>query len=38
MHKQQEISALQKDWAENTRWSGVKRGYTAQDVVRLRAA
>ena len=39
MHKQdQEISALQKDWAENPRWSGVKRGYSAQDVVRLRGS
>jgi isocitrate lyase len=39
MHKQdQEISALQKDWAENPRWNGVKRGYTAQDVVRLRGS
>jgi isocitrate lyase len=39
MHKQeQEISALQKDWAENPRWNGVKRGYTAQDVLRLRGS
>jgi isocitrate lyase len=39
MHKQdQEISALQKDWAENPRWSGLKRGYSAQDVARLRGS
>jgi isocitrate lyase len=39
MHKpQQEIAALEKDWAENPRWKGVKRGYSAQDVVRLRGS
>jgi isocitrate lyase len=27
---------LQKDWDTNPRWTGVKRGYTAADVVRLR--
>ena len=27
---------LKKDWAENPRWNGIKRGYTAEDVVRLR--
>lgn len=31
-----EIKALEKDWAENPRWKGVTRGYTAEDVVRLR--
>ena len=30
--------ALQKDWSENARWSGIKRGYTAEDVVRLRGS
>ena len=29
---------LKKDWAENPRWKGVKRGYTAEDVVRLRGS
>ena len=39
MHKQeQEIAALEKDWAENPRWKGVKRGYTARDVARLRGS
>jgi isocitrate lyase len=28
--------ALAKDWAENPRWKGIKRGYSADDVVRLR--
>lgn len=29
---------LQKDWNENPRWKGIKRGYTAEDVVRLRGS
>ncbi len=31
-----EAQRLKKDWNENPRWNGVKRGYTAEDVVRLR--
>ena len=27
-----------KDWAENPRWKGIKRGYSAEDVVRLRGS
>jgi len=27
---------LKLDWANNARWSGITRGYTAEDVVRLR--
>ncbi|HEX4927392.1 MAG TPA: isocitrate lyase [Burkholderiales bacterium] len=34
----QQIEALREDWEENPRWRGVKRGYTAQDVVRLRGS
>ncbi len=30
------IAQLTRDWAENPRWKGVVRGYTAEDVVRLR--
>ena len=30
------VEQLKKDWAENPRWKGVKRGYTAEEVVRLR--
>src|SRR5512141_1993278 len=33
-----EVERLKKDWAENPRWQGVKRGYTAEDVVRLRGS
>ncbi len=29
-------AALEKDWATNPRWKGVKRNYSAADVVRLR--
>jgi len=31
-----EIARLKKDWAENPRWKGIKRGYSAEEVVRLR--
>ena len=31
-----EIAAIQKDWDANPRWKGIKRGYTAEDVVRDR--
>ena len=33
-----EAQGLQKQWAEGPRWRGVKRGYTAADVVRLRGS
>jgi isocitrate lyase len=33
-----EVSALSQQWAENGRWSGVRRGFTADDVVRLRGS
>jgi isocitrate lyase len=31
-------AALAKDWAENPRWKGIKRGYSAEEVVRLRGS
>ncbi|HZZ94952.1 MAG TPA: isocitrate lyase [Usitatibacter sp.] len=31
-----ELQRIKRDWAENPRWSGVKRGYAAEDVHRLR--
>ncbi len=37
-NREQEVAALEKDWAENPRWKGIKRGYTAGDVVRLRGS
>ncbi|MFL6565140.1 MAG: isocitrate lyase, partial [Burkholderiales bacterium] len=33
-----EVQALEQDWARNARWKGVKRGYSAEDVVRLRGS
>jgi isocitrate lyase len=38
MTRDEQIKALEKDWAENPRWANVKRGYTAEDVVRLRGS
>ena len=38
MTKQNQVAALTKDWAENPRWKGVRRGYTAEDVCRLRGS
>ena len=34
----QQVQALEEDWVENPRWRGVKRGYAAADVVRLRGS
>jgi isocitrate lyase len=31
-----EVARIKKDWAENSRLKGVKRGFTAGDVYRLR--
>jgi len=36
--REQQIATLEKDWAENPRWKGIKRGYTAAEVVRLRGS
>ncbi|MEY4014009.1 MAG: isocitrate lyase [Pseudomonadota bacterium] len=36
--REQEAQKLQKDWAENPRWRGIKRGYTAEEVIRLRGS
>lgn len=30
--------SIQQDWAETPRWAGIKRGYSAEDVVRLRGS
>ena len=32
------VYSVQKDWSENPRWRGIKRGYAADDVVRLRGS
>ena len=36
--RDQQIAALQQDWADNPRWKGIQRGYSAADVVRLRGS
>ncbi|MBL8306298.1 MAG: isocitrate lyase, partial [Rubrivivax sp.] len=36
--RQQQAAALEKEWATNPRWKGIQRGYTADDVVRLRGS
>ncbi|MDO8298952.1 isocitrate lyase [Lacisediminimonas sp.] len=36
--RQEQIRALETDWAENPRWAGIKRNYTAEDVVKLRGS
>ncbi len=36
--KQEKIQELEKDWLDNPRWNGVKRPYTAEDVLKLRGS
>ncbi|MFC4161361.1 isocitrate lyase [Chitinimonas lacunae] len=36
--REERIAALQKDWDTNPRWKGIKRGYSAADVERLRGS
>ena len=36
--RDQQAAALEKDWAENPRWKGIKRVYSGADVVRLRGS
>jgi isocitrate lyase len=36
--REQQVAALEKDWATNPRWKGIKRNYSAADVVRLRGS
>ena len=36
--RDQQAAALAKEWAENPRWKGIQRGYSAADVVRLRGS
>ncbi len=36
--REQQIAALEQDWKNNPRWTGIKRNYTAEDVVRLRGS
>ncbi|MBF6617402.1 MAG: isocitrate lyase [Candidimonas sp.] len=36
--RETEIRDLQRTWAEDARWQGIKRGYGAEEVVRLRGS
>ena len=36
--RQQQIQQLEQDWKDNPRWKGVKRGYSASEVVKLRGS
>jgi isocitrate lyase len=36
--REQQIAALEKDWATNPRWKDIKRPYSAADIVRLRGS
>ncbi len=38
MSRKNMIAEIQKDWDENSRWTGIQRGYRAEDVVRLRGS
>ena len=38
MTRAEQVTALEKDWKENPRWTDVKRDYSAEDVVRLRGS
>jgi len=36
--REQQTAALEKEWAQNPRWKGIKRTYSAADVVKLRGS
>ena len=36
--REEQIQQIQRDWDENPRWKDVERGYTAEDVMRLRGS
>ncbi len=36
--REQQAAALEADWATNPRWKGIRRGYSAADVIRLRGS
>ncbi len=38
MSHELEVAKLKKEWAESPRWKGIKRGYSAEDVIRLRGS
>jgi isocitrate lyase len=36
MNRQEQIKALEAEWADSPRWKGIERSYSAEDVVKLR--
>ena len=38
MNTQEQIQQLEKEWLENSRWNGIKRPYSAEDVLKLRGS
>ncbi|MGM9949188.1 MAG: isocitrate lyase [Lysinibacillus sp.] len=36
--RQEKIEAIKKDWAENPRWKGIERSYSAEEVVKLQGS
>ncbi len=38
MTREAQVEAIKRDWADNPRWNSVTRGYSAEDVVRLRGS
>ena len=38
MNRKNQIEQLKNDWNQNTRWSGIKRPYSADEVVNLRGS
>ncbi len=37
-NRENAVRALQREWAENPRWQGIKRDYSAEEVIRLRGS
>lgn len=38
MNRDQDVAKLKQEWKENPRWKAIRRGYEAEDVVRLRGS
>ena len=38
MKNQEQIRNLEKEWLENPRWKGIKRPYSAEEVLKLRGS
>ena len=38
MNREEQISKLETEWADSPRWKGIKRDYSAADVVKLRGS